>query len=60
VTPPRLPRASQARGAVEADDGDGGDLSQAPLESDPSHASGVPVLTPWGPGDTGASSLEDG
>ena len=42
-------RESQTRGAVDADDGARGDLSQTPLESDPSYASGVPVLTPWGP-----------
>src|SRR5262249_53788820 len=60
VASPRLPRESQTRGAVDADDGDRGDLSQTTLESDTSNAAGVPVLTPWGPDYTGESSLEYG
>ena len=60
VTARRFPRASPTRGAVEADDGDRGDLSHPTLESDTAYASGVPVLTPWGPDHTRAPSLEYG
>jgi hypothetical protein len=58
VTQQRLPRASHTRGAVDAYNGDRGDLSQTTLESDPAYASGVPILTPWGLDYTGESSLE--
>src|SRR5262245_36604520 len=58
VTQPRLPRESQTRGAVDADDGDRGDLSQTTLESDPADASGVPILAARGLDYTGQSSLE--
>src|SRR5439155_27376048 len=60
VTVRRSPRESQTRGAVEADDGDRGDLSQITLESDTAYASRVPVLTPWGPDHTREPSLEYG